>query len=185
MWIFGYGSLIWKTQFPYKKKVVGYVKGFKRRFWWWSEDHRGVPGAPGRVVNLLPGEDEDRVYGVAYEIDDNDWEEGVRDQLDHREKGGYTQHLATFYPGEGQEASEQQVTLYLGQITHRQYAGPDSLDAMASTILSSVGPSGENKEYLYRLAQALRELVPSIRDTHVEQLEARVRVLEEETEAQG
>ena len=35
-----------------------------------------------------------QVWGLAYEISDEDWEGGVRDQLDHREKGGYSQHRA-------------------------------------------------------------------------------------------
>ena len=32
MWIFGYGSLVWRTEFPYVKKLTGYVAGYVRRW---------------------------------------------------------------------------------------------------------------------------------------------------------
>lgn len=43
LYIFGYGSLIWKPNFPYSRRMIGYIKGYKRRFYQSSITHRGTP----------------------------------------------------------------------------------------------------------------------------------------------
>ncbi|GAN05179.1 cation transport regulator-like protein 2-like isoform X1 [Mucor ambiguus] len=95
IWVFGYGSLIWKPPIHYEQKQIGYIKNYVRRFWQHSEDHRGTPERPGRVVTLIPFDEwktiesvegHDKVtWGVAFKIPSDDVE-ATRAYLDHREK---------------------------------------------------------------------------------------------------
>lgn len=42
LWVFGYGSLIWKPNFDYALCAIGYVEKQARRFWQGNCTHRGT-----------------------------------------------------------------------------------------------------------------------------------------------
>ncbi|XP_035216549.1 putative glutathione-specific gamma-glutamylcyclotransferase 2 isoform X2 [Stegodyphus dumicola] len=179
MWIFGYGSLMWKINFPYEQKIIGYIKGFKRRFWQGSEDHRGIPGSPGRVVTIVPSSNpEDQVYGVAYKIAEDDILDVIK-YLDFREKDGYQQQTVLFHPY-NEELKPFEITIYIGDTSNPFYLGPAPLDIIAKQILHSEGPSGRNDDYLFQLAEAMRNLVPHIYDAHLYELEKLVKSMKVE-----
>ena len=132
-------------------------------------------GAPGRVVNLLAtGSDEDIVWGIAYQVDDQVWNDSVCAQLDHREKGGYQQNVELMF---GSDFQPLDVIVYRGDVTDKQYAGPAPLEEMAATIQKAKGPSGWNKDYLYNLAVTLRDVIGH-QDPHVLELEEAVKKLD-------
>ena len=87
VWVFGYGSLIWRPGMAFAERRVARVRGWARRFWQGSHDHRGLPHAPGRVVTLVP-EPGAACEGVAYRLH-ADQAAATFAGLDHREKNGY------------------------------------------------------------------------------------------------
>lgn len=53
LWIFGYGSLVWKPDFKYKRSAVGFIKGYKRRFWHGDNFHRGSDESVRRCLFVI------------------------------------------------------------------------------------------------------------------------------------
>lgn len=164
LWLFGYGSLIWKAEFPYHERRPAHIEGWARRFWQGSHDHRGTPDAPGRVVTLIeqPGA---ICQGMAYRIS----AETLR-PLDIREKNGYLRELVTLHFHDG---SHGEGLVYLATEDNAAFLGDASLDDMARQIASSHGPSGPNRDYLLNLAESLEAL--GAEDRHVFELAERVR----------
>ncbi len=167
IWLFGYGSLIWRPGFDFTSSRIAWVDGWSRRFWQGSHDHRGVPEAPGRVATLIPLVGE-RCGGMAFEIDA---ESAVRifDQLDYREKNGYERFQAPLYFDDGNQV---EGVFYVANEDNHAYLGPAPIEKIAAQIKRSHGPSGSNEEYLRNLADALRQ--HKIEDDHVFSIESAI-----------
>ena len=164
VWVFGYGSLIWRPDIAFRERRIARVRGWKRRFWQGSHDHRGVPHAPGRVVTLVPDPDES-CEGMAYLVDDSVAETTFAG-LDYREKNGYERHEVRleFRAGDACDG-----VVYIAPVDNHAWLGPAPEAEMVGQIRRSAGPSGANIDYLRDLAAALREL--EIDDPHVFGLE--------------
>jgi glutathione-specific gamma-glutamylcyclotransferase len=55
LWIFGYGSLIWRPDFDFLEKRTARVHGWHRALRMWSRVNRGTPEVPGLVFGMLSG----------------------------------------------------------------------------------------------------------------------------------
>lgn len=160
VWLFGYGSIIFKADFPYLERRAAHISGWARRFWQGSHDHRGTPESPGRVVTLVP-QPGAVCAGMAYLITPE-----VFAHLDHREKNGYLRLVTEIHLSQEERA---EGLIYIASEENAAFAGPASELEIARQIARACGPSGRNSEYLLLLAQALREL--GAEDAHVFEIE--------------
>ena len=161
-WVFGYGSLIWKQDFPYLESRPGRIAGWARRFWQGSHDHRGLDHDPGRVVTLVasPGEHCD---GRAFLV-----EPEVFGHLDHREKNGYERIAVEIAFASGSANG----VVYRAAEHNVAFLGPAPMNEIAEQINRCAGPSGANRDYVLELARALRSMGYS--DPHVFEVEQAV-----------
>lgn len=149
LWLFGYGSLIYKADFPYLERKPARIFNWSRRFWQGSHDHRGTPDQPGRVVTLIatPG---GCCEGMAYLITPEEFA-----HLDAREKNGYLRLVTEI---QFQDGAQAQGVVYIATEDNAAFLGAASEQEIARHIANSAGPSGRNSDYLFHLAAALREL---------------------------
>jgi cation transport regulator ChaC len=150
VWLFGYGSLIFKADFPYIERRPASIRGWTRRFWQGSHDHRGTETAPGAVC-----------HGMAYLVTPEEFA-----HLDHREKNGYLRLPIDIAFDEG---GSEEGLVYIATHENAAFLGPATEHEIAQQIAAAVGPSGPNSEYLLELARALRAL--GMDDPHVFEIE--------------
>ncbi|NKB75682.1 MAG: gamma-glutamylcyclotransferase [Gammaproteobacteria bacterium] len=172
VWLFGYGSLIFKADFHYLQRQPAIISDWQRRFWQGSHDHRGTPDNPGRVATLAP-ESGALCRGMAYMISTDTF-----DYLDFREKNGYLRLTTTLAFDDGNRA---EALVYIATEKNEAYLGPASESDIAQHIHRCVGPRGTNSNYLFELANALRDL--DAVDDHVFEIERHLLILSDTTSA--
>ena len=160
LWVFGYGSLVWRPAFAFAERRVGWIANYTRRFWQASTDHRGTPAHPGRVVTLIQHQG-GSCGGVAYRVASQD-ALGVLAQLDHRERAGYRRESVTIRLVSGEEI---EGLTYIAPPGNAHYLGPATISEIAQVVRGARGPSGPNDEYVIQLSRGLSEL--GIVDDHV------------------
>lgn len=166
VWLFGYGSLIYKVDFPYLERKRASIEHWSRRFWQGSSDHRGTPEKPGRVVTLI-AEAGAVCQGVAFLVSGDTFE-----HLDHREKNGYLRLGIDITLDDGSNVAGQ---VYIASAQNRAWLGAASEADIARHIATTTGPSGPNRDYLLHLAKALRDLGET--DAHVFEIERQLLML--------
>ncbi len=169
MWIFAYGSLIFRPDFEWLERRRAFVSGFVRRFWQGSPDHRGVPEAPGRVVTLVR-QAGGVCGGCAYRVEARG-AEAILAALDAREQAGFERTPVDALDAPAGRAFAEAITWIAGP-SNAHFLGPLPEPAIADVIRARRGPSGPNAEYALRLCDALRAL--EVEDEHVEAIAALV-----------
>ena len=151
LWVFGYGSLMWRPDFPYLRSAQAVLNGYHRSFCVYSHVWRGTVEKPGLVLGLTPG---GSCRGIAFLVAAEDRAD-VLDYLHERELGTYA-YLPLTLPIElsGQEGATG-AYCFVADTTHPQYAGDLARDEAVAIIMEASGKGGLNRDYLINTVKEL------------------------------
>jgi cation transport protein ChaC len=165
LWVFGYGSLMWRPGFAFEEAQHARLTGYRRCFCIYSVHHRGTRERPGLVLGLDRG---GACEGIAYRVAAAGAAATTR-YLRAREQvnGVYRELHAPVELIKGQHRGVLALT-YIVERAHPNYAGQLPLAVQARLIHGSQGLSGANLDYFISTLRHLKEL--EIRERELERL---------------
>jgi cation transport protein ChaC len=165
LWVFGYGSLMWRPGFAHAEAQHARLVGYRRCFCIYSVHHRGTPERPGMVLGLDRG---GACEGIAYRVAAANVAATTR-YLREREQinGVYRDVLVPVRLITGSHR-EVLAVAYVVERAHPSYAGQLPLAMQARLIRGGKGISGANLDYLVNTLRHLAEL--GIRERELERL---------------
>jgi glutathione-specific gamma-glutamylcyclotransferase len=157
LWVFGYGSLMWRPGFDFAERQLGWLRGYHRALCIYSHVHRGTPERPGLVLGLDRG---GSCRGVAFRVEAGN-AEATTAYLRAREQvtAVYVERRVRVRLD---DAREVEALTYVVDRRHVQYAGKLPLEKILEYVRAGVGQSGENPAYVLNTHRHLAEL--SLRD---------------------
>ena len=170
VWVFGYGSLIWRPEFEFDVKARGLVYGYHRSLCLWSRVYRGTPERPGLVLGLEPG---GSVHGVAFRIPGAIARRELR-ALWKREQvtGSYLPRwLDVRVEGvrvDGANIDRVRAISFVMNRAAAGYAGELDRNTLLDTVCSAQGQNGSCADYLITTVVSLAEY--RIYDRHLARL---------------
>lgn len=166
LWVFAYGSLMWRPEFAFSERRIGTVRGFHRRFCLLQRRFRGTPERPGFVLGLDRG---GVCKGVAFRLPGTDLHETLMPVWRREMRGrGY---VARWLPVATEAGPVSALTFLVNRASDR-YAGRLTDGEIAEKIAAACGHLGPSAEYLVRTVEACEAL--GIRDRHLWSLQALV-----------
>ncbi len=164
LWLFGYGSLMWKPDFPFAEHTVARVRGYHRSFCLWQRRHRGNRHNPNLMLALDAG---GSCSGLAYRVAAPDVESKIAATWRRELVGnGYRPRWVTVQTERGPLRA---VAFIANRDNAERYTGRLPDEEVASYIASACGEGGSGAEYLLETVLALENL--QIRDSRLWRLQ--------------
>jgi len=163
LWVFGYGSLIWRPGFDFIERVDAKLIGAHRALCIYSFVHRGTPENPGLVLGLDRG---GMCHGVAYRVAAGNRPETIA-YLREREQvtSIYLERMRPVWL-RGEAERRVQALCYVVDRSHAQYAGRLTLERQLDHVRHSHGRSGPNRDYVTATVKALDAMGVRDHDLH-------------------
>jgi cation transport protein ChaC len=155
LWVFGYGSLMWRPGFAYLEQVPARLIGLHRALCVFSFVHRGAPERPGLVLGLDRG---GMCRGVAFRVAAAARTETI-EYLRAREQVTSV-YVETMRQIELENKARRRVRAlcYIVDRSHVQYAGRLTLAESLHYVRQGHGRSGPNRDYVIETVRALEAL---------------------------